>query len=54
MKTIQKTLVVAALVASLALGVITAFAESSKDETNPQQPDTTTLTRKVNEYEGQF
>jgi len=52
MKTLQKAMLVGVLAASLALGVISAFAESSHDPTDPNGV-TMLLTRKVNEYEGQ-
>jgi hypothetical protein len=52
MKTIQKAMLVGVLAASLALGVIAAFADGSSKDNGADQP-TTQLTRKVNEYEGQ-
>jgi hypothetical protein len=51
-KNIQKFVVAAAVVASLVLGVIAAFADDSSKDNGADQP-TTLLTRKVNEYEGQ-
>ena len=52
MKSIQKAMLVGVLAASLALGVIAAFADGSSKDSGADQP-TTLLTRKVNEYEGQ-
>ena len=52
MKSIQKAMLVGVLAASLALGVVTAFADSSSKHVSAARY-ATLLTRKVNEYEGQ-
>jgi hypothetical protein len=53
MKTAQKILVVSALVSSLSLGAISAFAKSDLKRVDQQKVATYQITRKVNEYEGQ-
>ena len=52
MKSIQKAMLVGVLAASLVLGVVTAFADSSSKNVGATHV-ATLLTRKVNEYEGQ-
>ena len=53
MKFIEKAIVVGLLAASLSLGILSVFANSTAKTTQGIPNYITLLTRKVNEYEGQ-